>query len=120
MQSVSSTPKSNLYITYKTRKGDVATIPIAATYVASADNIGSSLFGTTYYYRFSVSLDSTEGISAFAVSMNNYPRQDTVFWLPNLSSIVPGSVGLSTVNITAAVSHWLVTYDNSVDIADRA
>jgi hypothetical protein len=105
LQSASSTPESNLRVTYKTRKGDVATTPITATYVASSENIGSSLFGITYYYRFSVSLDSTEGISAFTVSMNDYPRQDTVFWLPNLSSVVPGSGGLSAINITAAVSH---------------
>jgi hypothetical protein len=105
LQSASSTPESNLHVTYTTRKGDVANTPITATYVASSDNIGSSLFGTTYYYRFSVSLDSTEGISAFTVSMNDYPRQDTVFWLPDFSSVVPGSNGLSVVNITAAVSH---------------
>jgi hypothetical protein len=46
-----------------------------------------------------------------------------VFWLPNLSSVVHGSNGSngsSAVNITAAVSHLLITDGNSVILTDRA
>lgn len=104
METHSNEPESRLAITYQTRTGVPSPSPISATYKPDSTNIGQSDFGTTYYYRFSNDIDSSNGISGFAVAGNSYSIDGTVFWLPDLSSVSSGTGNLSIVNITAAVS----------------
>lgn len=104
MDPNSGTPQSKIWITFTTKETGV-NLPIPATYTATQDNIGSSIFGTTYFYRFAANLDASNGVSSYVVNGNKYILDDRVFWLPNLSSVVIGSDGSASVNITAAVSH---------------
>lgn len=100
LNSSFDTPQSDLPITYIARQaGSIS--QTFATFASDPANIGSSIFGSTYYYRFSTEIDSSKGISGFTINGEQYPLNDAIFWLPDLSLV---EAGLSKLNITAAVS----------------
>ena len=94
-------------ILWSTRDGMKASPSITATYNPSGDDIGSGIFGSTYYYRYSIPFLSSVGISRFGPS-NEFTVSDEVFWVVPLSSVSVNE-DLSAhldYNLTAAVSAY--------------
>ena len=85
-----------------------------STFVLGATNstlTGTSMFGNTTFYAFSINFPSSVALSGLRVQGYNLPFQDSMFVVPSLSSISPGFSELSviapetyTINITTAVS----------------
>ena len=102
--SSSNDPAPTLFISYQTRLGSPASHRVIATYTPDVENNGTSIFGNTYYYRFTASIDSSAGISGYTVANTSFALRDTVFFLPDLSSAQDNGSDTWNVNITAAVS----------------
>ena len=100
-------------ILWSTRDGTKASSSITATYNPSADDTGSGIFGSTYYYRYSIPFSSSVGISSFGPS-NEFTVSDEVFWVVPLSSVSINE-DLSAhldYNLTVAVSTLSVLSEN--------
>ena len=72
---------------------------------------GTSIFGPTTFYPFSINFSSRIGLSGLKVQGQFLPFQDDMFVVPSLSSISPGFAEISeitpetyTINTTTAVS----------------
>ena len=71
---------------------------------------GTSIFGPTRFYPFTIGFSSDIGLSGLQVFGQNLPMQDSMFVVPKLSSITPplAEVNADTtgfaINITVAVS----------------
>ncbi|ETW81281.1 heme peroxidase 8 [Heterobasidion irregulare TC 32-1] len=100
--SSSNDPAPTLFISYETRLGSPASHRVIATYTPDVENNGTSIFGNTYYYRFTASIDSSAGISAYTVANTSFALRDTIFFLPDLSSAQDNGSDTWSVNITAA------------------
>ena len=85
-----------------------------ATTKAMTDHVDNSngIYGPTFHYPFTISFPGTTGLSGIDVDGERLPLQDSLFVVPNLSSISPGLATYNildpahefTFNITAAVS----------------
>ncbi|MCJ1279796.1 hypothetical protein MMC21_007620 [Puttea exsequens] len=69
-----------------------------ATTKAMTDHVDNSngIYGPTFHYPFTISFPGTTGLSGIDVDGERLPLQDSLFVVPNLSSISPG---LATYNI---------------------
>ena len=85
-----------------------------STFVVGTTNStssGTTIFGPTTFYAFSINFTSTTGLTGLKVQGHFLPFQDSMFVVPSLSSISPSFSELSvinpetyTINITTAVS----------------
>lgn len=93
------------------RSGTSATNNVEAT--SGATDVGTSAFGPTRFYAFTLGVPASKGLSGISVLDQEFPLQDTLFVEYSRSSISPGQSTFATsflkkvawtVKITAAVS----------------
>ena len=104
-------------ILWSTRDGTKASSSITATHDPSGDDTGSGMFGSTYYYGYSIPFSSSVGISSFGPS-NEFAVSDEVFWVVPLSSVSVNE-DLSAhldYNLTVAVSALITFSENPLTI----
>ncbi|KAH8114592.1 heme peroxidase [Phellopilus nigrolimitatus] len=107
-------PSRMVIVSYKYRDGSSSASCSAQAYFNPATTKGSSLYGDTFYHLFSINVDPSRGISAYTVTVYESPVsraplaiqsftiQDSVMWLPELSSMSESN-GRVTGTISAAV-----------------
>ena len=76
---------------------------------------GTSIFGPTRFYPFTIRFSSDIGLSGLQVLGQKLPMQDSMFVVPKLSSVTPRLAEVNAdmtefaINITVAVSRELAT-----------
>lgn len=93
------------------RSGTPAADNVEAT--SGATDVGTSAFGPTRFYTFSLDVPASTGLSGINVLDQEFPLQDSIFVEYSRSSVSPGQSTFNTsflksvvwtINITAAVS----------------
>ena len=97
---------SSLTIALINRAGTTTTTTTTAK-ISSADT-GTTIWGPTHSYAFTLSFPATVGISGLSVNGQTFPFQDTMFVVSSLSHYSPAPMTFSTTTAMNTVSAYSV------------